>query len=137
LDPDDQISLEPDRVLRLVISVRPVFRGGRTWLVNPRQLSTAPKPKIDGRLVASVRKAHAWLANHDASPSAKADVLRNAASPDNTYLRRLVQLAFLAPDIQRAIIEGRQLPGLTAAEIAHRGVPLAWADQRALFDFPV
>jgi len=64
-------------------------------------------------------------------------VLRNAASPDNTYLRRLVQLAFLAPDIQRAIIEGRQPPGLTAAEIARRGVPLAWADQRALFDFPV
>jgi hypothetical protein len=60
---------------------------------------------------------------------------RRAESVPNSYLRRIVRLAFLAPDIQRAILEGRQPPGLTAQQLAQRGLPLAWADQREALGF--
>jgi len=43
--------------------------------------------------------------------------------------------AFLAPDIQRAILEGRQPAGLTAAQLMNAGIPLAWADQRKALGF--
>ena len=39
------------------------------------------------------------------------------AAPDTPYRRRLVRLAFLAPEIQRAIVEGRQAPALTLARL--------------------
>ncbi|HTK35380.1 MAG TPA: hypothetical protein VL358_08865 [Caulobacteraceae bacterium] len=128
--------MERDGTLRLTIGMRPMFRGGRTWLVNPNGASLAAKARVDASLVAALRKAHAGLAAHNAIPSADRAVLRNATSPANSYDRKLNELAFLAPDIQWAIVEGRQPPGLTAQQLMDRGVPLAWADQRIAFGFP-
>jgi len=50
-------------------------------------------------------------------------------------LRRLMGAAFLAPDIQRAIAEGHQPAGLTAAQLMNAGIPLAWSDQRQAMGF--
>lgn len=47
----------------------------------------------------------------------------------------MLPIAFLAPDIQRAILEGRQPQGLTMKRMIEDGVPLAWADQRRKFGF--
>ena len=44
-------------------------------------------------------------------------------------------LAFLAPDIQRAILEGRQPPSFNLEGLAHSSIPLAWADQSTAFGF--
>ena len=117
--------------------MRPVFRGGRTWLVNPKNgAAAAAKAKIDKRLITALKQAHAWLLEHNASPMAKLEVLRTATPPPTTYARKAIQFALLAPDIQQAIVEGRQPPGLTFSQVMERGVPLAWNDQRAQFGFP-
>jgi hypothetical protein len=136
LDPADRLRLDRDGTLRLTIGMRPVFRGGRTWLINPKGAAASAKAKVDAGLIAALRKAHAGLAKHCASPAADLETLRWATSPGSTYERKLTELAFLAPDIQLAIIEGRQPPGLTAQQMTDRGVPVAWADQRIAFGFP-
>jgi site-specific DNA recombinase len=133
---DDRITLEADGKLRLVVGVRPVFRGGRTWLVSPQGTAAAAPPKPDARLINALRRAHQVTADHYGAPTAKLDILRNASSPADSYLRKLIQLAFLTPDIQGAIIEGRQPAGLTVQQILDRGMPAAWADQRRVFGFP-
>jgi len=138
LKPGDQVTAEGSDHLRLVIDVRPKFRGGRTWLINPQNGTAAihAKAKVDKRLLQALRAAHAQLAEHNALPLATLDVLRTAQAPDSSYARRAIQFALLAPDIQEAIVEGRQPPGLTFSQIMDGGVPLAWADQRARFGFP-
>ena len=50
-------------------------------------------------------------------------------APDTPYRRRLVRLAFLAPEIQRAIVEGRQSAGLTLAQLLKGPMPLDWPQQ--------
>jgi hypothetical protein len=46
------------------------------------------------------------------------------------------RLAYLAPDITCAILEGRQPPGLTFAKLtAAAGLPLAWPEQRKALGF--
>ena len=50
----------------------------------------------------------------------------------DTYVRRLLPLTCLAPDIVAAILDGRQPKGLTLADLL-RDVPLAWEDQRAVW----
>ena len=45
--------------------------------------------------------------------------------------RRLVRLAFLAPEIQRAIVDGRQSAGLTLAQLLKGPIPLDWSQQAA------
>lgn len=91
--------------------------------------------RLDATLVGGLRRAHECLAQHNASPGAKLDVLLEAASPADSYARMLMQLAFLAPGIQQALVEGRQPPGLTLQQMLDRGIPIAWVDQRAKFGF--
>ena len=45
----------------------------------------------------------------------------------------LVDLAFLAPDIVTAIIDGKQPPSLTAERLIKAKHRPLWADQRAFF----
>jgi hypothetical protein len=51
------------------------------------------------------------------------------------YVSRILRLAFLAPDIVEAILDGRQPPGC-AVEPLRQLIPLDWHEQRILFGFP-
>ena len=56
-------------------------------------------------------------------------------APDTPYRRRLVRLAFLAPEIQRAIVEGRQSACLTLTRLLKGPIPLDWSQQATRFPF--
>jgi hypothetical protein len=45
-------------------------------------------------------------------------------------IAHLVDLAFLAPDIVQAIVDGRQMATLTADSLIKSRHRIAWADQR-------
>ena len=51
-------------------------------------------------------------------------------APVSPYDRRILRLAFLAPDLQRDILAGRQPASLNLEYIMAREIPLAWSDQR-------
>jgi len=53
-----------------------------------------------------------------------------SASPDTPWRRKLVRLAFLAPDLQLAILEGRQPNGLNLTALMEWEIPPSWAEQR-------
>jgi hypothetical protein len=61
--------------------------------------------------------------------------LNEARGMGDPYLRKLSGLAFLAPDIQRAILEGRQPGGLTLSKLLAAQLPLHWDKQRELLGF--
>lgn len=108
---------------RLVLATGVHRRGGKT-----RITAGAPDaPRPDPVLIRAMRAAHAMLAM---SPSGAPTL---AAAPASPYRRRLIRLAFLAPDLQRAIIEGRQPPGLTLASLMTAEMPLTWSGQREMF----
>ena len=48
------------------------------------------------------------------------------AAPLGEHRRRLVRLAYLAPDLQRAILERRHTPKLTLAALMAADMPLSW-----------
>ncbi|MDB5446188.1 MAG: hypothetical protein JWQ97_1505 [Phenylobacterium sp.] len=136
LAPGDQL-MEDERnghTLQFIVSVRPVFRGGRTWMVRPDDRAAMPA-EPDRQLLKALAQAHAGLETRSASPTGSPAQWRHAQSVPESYLRRIIGLAFLAPDIQRAMLEGRQPAGLTAQQLMRRGVPLAWADQREALGF--
>jgi hypothetical protein len=111
-------------LLRLTLPVRMRFRGGRSWIVGSR----APDTRRDPVLIKALRAAHAML-KADAAGLPTLD-----AAPPSPYLRRLVRLAFLAPDLQRAILAGRQPPGLTLEQLMRAPMPMLWADQAAMVE---
>ena len=57
-------------------------------------------------------------------------------SGSRSLLRRIVRLAYLAPDITTAILDGRQPANLTAARLSQTSeLPLAWSEQRRALGF--
>ena len=55
---------------------------------------------------------------------------------NRSYFSRVLRLAYLAPDITLAILEGRQPPGLTIARLTtDADLPLAWPAQRKALGF--
>ena len=56
------------------------------------------------------------------------------AGLDRSYVRRILALASLAPDIVEAIVEGREPSGLSLARLV-KEMPMGWEEQRAQFVF--
>ena len=114
----EQDSIEPSQ-MRICLPLRMRRRGGRTIILN----GAALKAKPDTVLVKALRAAHEMI---DYDPSGLPILDQAPASP---YQRRLLRLAFLAPDIQRAILDGRQPEGLSLARLLAQPIPSSWAEQ--------
>ncbi len=54
---------------------------------------------------------------------------------DQGDISRSLPLAFLAPDIVEAILQGRQPVEPTAARLKRTRLPLSWAERRRLLGF--
>ena len=130
VDASEQCSMLANGNLRITSPVRIVTRGGRTTQMDGSAGPSRSRP--DKVLIAGLRRAHAELhkCGIDMMDSkTSAEHARGVADP---YLRNLTILAFLAPDIQRAILEGRHPAGLKLADLLANEIPLGWNDQRAM-----
>ena len=131
----DEVRFEDDG-LHLTAPVRMKFRGGRTWLDLPEGVSGYQPTKIDAVLIGGLRRAHAALAEHNATPQRPPDTFQDAFGPASPYVAKLYRLAFLAPDIQHAMLAGQQPRGLTLQQLLDAEIPVAWCDQRTMLGFP-
>ncbi len=117
---------------RLVIAVRPVFRGGRTWLVGPGGGAAFSTAQRDPALIKALRRAHEYARKYGIAPTASDAQLKSAANPPDSFQRKLVRLAYLAPDLQAAIVNGTLPPGVTLQGLLAKPLPVSWARQRAM-----
>ncbi len=92
--------------------------------IQPSESSTS---QPDPTLINALRTAHSLL------DSGRSNTPTLSASPASPWRRRLVRLAFLAPDIQQAILDGRQPSGLTLSYLMKSEIPLLWVEQRRQF----
>lgn len=126
-------SITKARSLRgAAIAVCPKLRGP---LLAPAGRHPLKAARVDVKLVKALKAAHDWQLKLKASPlSAQADLASAQVHPDS-YIRQLGHLAFLAPDIQQAILDGHQPAGLTVKRLLACKVPLGWAAQRTMLGF--
>ena len=103
------------------------------WTPKPKgtaQVVAASEPKNDQKLVKSIVRAHAWLDGLSTGRHASIEDLATAADLHPKVVRQGLRLAFLPPDLTRAILDGeatielKQIPKL---------LPLSWRDQHRLF----
>ena len=88
-------------------------------------LAQARPPQPDLVLIAALRKAHAMFNSERGLPMIE-------AAPTSPYDRNILRLAFLAPDIQQAILAGRQPHHLNLETFKSIELPLSWLRQREL-----
>ena len=82
-------------------------------------------------LVLALARARSWsrmLCRREFADTAEIAQRHGLSEP---HVRRLLRLAYLAPDIVEAIVEGRQPRGLTARRLLEGELPLRWSEQDA------
>ncbi len=86
--------------------------------------------RIDRTLLKTLARAHRWREAIERGDIKSVDDLAAHAGLDRRRVRELLRLAFLAPDIQVAILDGRQPAGLSLEKLSQLGPPAAWQAQR-------
>jgi hypothetical protein len=117
---DSEQVIHSDReVVRILVPLGLPLRGGKRVIIA----GDAPPAQPDPSLIAALRKAHGMLSRERGHP-----VMESA--PTSPHDRKLLRLAFLAPDLQRDILAGRQPPSLNLEKLRWMEIPLSWKEQR-------
>ena len=69
-----------------------------------------------------------WQEEPESGEYSTVEELASANKIDVSYVRRMVRLSSLAPDIVEAILDDRAPDGLSLTRL-HRGIPLSWKEQ--------
>jgi site-specific DNA recombinase len=98
--------------------------------------SFAPAPKPDPSLIKAIANAHRFNDKLLHGRASRFADLAKSEKLHRSYFSQVLRLAYLAPDITAAILEGRQPEGLTATVlIEYPNLPLSWHEQRAALGF--
>ena len=121
---------ERESTVVLTSICRPVRRGIEMRLVIEDQPGSH-KYRPDPTLIAAVAKAHVWWGEIYAGRVRTTKEIADRKNSDERYVARIIKLAFLAPDITAAILDGRQPPELNADMVIKMSdLPCSWALQR-------
>ena len=90
----------------------------------------------DPGLVRLIVKAHYLKEKLISGRGASLREIAKRERVESSYFTRLIRLTFLAPDINKAILDGRQPTGLTASHLMRdTRFPLDWKEQRKALGF--
>ncbi|KQS53851.1 hypothetical protein ASG17_12865 [Brevundimonas sp. Leaf363] len=130
--PDREIAADGDRTI-LTIRGAIKLRGGSRSISGPDGRPAIVKSTQDAVLVKALKRAEGYRTRLTSEWAPTVEELSSSEGLTDSYVRRLVRLAFLAPDLKRAILDGRQSSRLTIERVVREGVPLSWSQQRQAY----
>ena len=94
-----------------------------------RSRSTA---RYDPALIKAIARGRAWFEELAIGRARSLQELARRDGITRRYIRRLVGLAFLSPELVEAILQGRQPVELTTTRLTEIDLPLDWTEQQKL-----
>jgi hypothetical protein len=108
--------------------------GGEMRLIIPGGAAIDQRRQPVSSLVKAVSRASDWVRRMEAGECKHQRDLAKATKLEPRYINAILRVAFLAPEIVEAIIDGRQPPNLTLGSLT--GVlPMSWQQQKKLISF--
>ena len=107
-----------------------VKRGGRKEIQLP-EADALPR-RTDNTLLKALGRAFRWKRILEMGEFATIAELAEREGIAPSYMTRVMRLTLLAPDIVVAILDGKQEPGVTLAQVLEP-FPAEWEAQRDLF----
>lgn len=143
-DQIERATLYPDRIvvgLKANHGTSPIeipIRMDRTraeLIVTSRDPAHQPTlPRIDKTLVRALARAYAMrLKLENGEATSVTDLVAQFGLADS-YIRKILPIGFLAPDLMERILDGQQPARLKLSHISDDKLPISWTAQRALFD---
>ena len=85
----------------------------------------------DAAVVKAISRAHDWLGRFERGEVASYHELARAEGFTPGYVRSVMQLAFLAPPLVEAFLDGRRRLRGGVVELLNDSLPLSWQQQHA------
>jgi hypothetical protein len=101
--------------------------------IRPEQVRPI-RSELRARLVASIARGRRWLDELVADPTASADSIANRENCSARKINMTISLAFLAPDLVKAAIDGRLPYGMGVARLTD--LPAEWSKQHQMLGLP-
>jgi hypothetical protein len=121
-----------DKALELSAAVAFKRRGVETKLVLPGLAQQNHSSRCDPALIKAIVRGRAWFEELAAGRARSLEELAKRDGITRRYIRRLVGLAFLSPQLVEAILQGRQPVVLTVTRLTQVDLPLHWTEQHQL-----
>jgi hypothetical protein len=86
------------------------------------------------RLVASIARGRRWLDELITNPTASAETIATRENCSTRKINMTISLAFLAPDLVKAAIDGRLPQGMGVARLTD--LPAEWSRQHQMLGLP-
>ncbi len=128
---DDRVVEDADRVV-IICEAAIRRRGGETRIVRASGEMADNDERPDVTLLKALARAESWKRELVSGQFRTVGEVAANASVRREYTMRILRLAFLAPDIKRAVIDGRPPAGLTLQRIVEADLPDSWEQQRRL-----
>ena len=105
-------------------------RGGRTLVVTPDGVTSAPAPRtrVDSTLLKALARGFRWRKLLETGHFATIQEIAEAENINSSYISRVLRLTLLAPETVEAILAGTQPAGLTRAKVM-QPFPMEWHRQ--------
>src|SRR5437899_559630 len=97
-----------DNAIELTAAVAFTRRGGETKLVLPGLAQQNHSSRCDPALIKAIARGRAWFEELATSRARSLQELAKRNGISRRYIRRLIGLAFLSPELIEAILQGRQ-----------------------------
>jgi site-specific DNA recombinase len=88
--------------------------------------------RYDPALIKAIARGRAWFEELAAGRARSLQELAAREGINRRYIRRLINLAFLSPQLVEAIMQGRQPVELTVTRLTELDLPMDWAEQHSL-----
>ncbi len=124
-----------DALYDLDVQTRLRMRGGQIRLIVGQQRDLT-RVEDDAALIKALARAHLWFDRLERGDAGSISQIAQDEQVSGSYVSRVLRLAFLAPDIVEAIMDGRHPVDLTAERLLiHENLPLNWREQRRQLGF--
>jgi site-specific DNA recombinase len=104
-------------------------------LVLPPNSQRQEQPRPGSSLLKAIARGSQWYEQILAGEVSSQRAIAQRLGVSERYVGRILECAFLAPDIVDAILDGQHPSGLTFDRLT-RNLPASWVEQRAQLAFP-
>ncbi|MEH6835446.1 recombinase family protein [Falsihalocynthiibacter arcticus] len=127
------LNVKADQLCPDILHIETPFkcrRRGAEMKIIAAEHSEAP----DQALIRALKNAHSWVEQMKSGSSVKQVSITTSLS--DSYIMRIIPMAFLSPKIQQSIIEGTQPVEMTLETITRAKLPMEWQAQESMLGFP-
>ncbi len=107
-------------------------RAGEMRLVIPPGQRQELQPRPNATLIKALTRAYKWKERLFTGGAPSISAIAKEEGVTERYVSRIMRLAFLAPDIVKAILDGYQPTDLELERLM-KGIPVSWNEQRRVF----